>query len=406
MKKGRYVWSIIFDLLIIASVAFAGANYYLGFLPFEPLIEWKSLIFEFGAISAVFAVLVSLISLISDIVCLAAKKRTCGFVGVLKMLSAGMALCAIINYFALDAFLYTIEPVGWATQSEASAMLNWALDWHAPLFFTVVAPALTIIDFIFLELEPKLKTRNFLWSLIPGAAYVGFMGVYEYLFVIPGKKTFPSASYLYKPFNFNGAAIYKPIIVLGGGVIGLLLMTLLLLAVRNAMRKAVVKDVIAVVAPAEEKPVEETPVVEEKLAEEENAPAPVEETPVAEEKPVEEAPAPKKKTGKKVIILKSEVDKAREEGIDIERDDGDEAAEEAEERKEEVANKTAYRSTRRVYHISRQASGKWQVKLATGERAIKLFDTQAQAIVYAKGLVKTQGGSIRIHGVSGKMRKE
>lgn len=406
MKKGRYVWSIIFDLLIIASVAFAGANYYLGFLPFDPLIEWKSLVFEFGAISAVFAVLVSLISLISDIVCLAGKKRTSGFVGVLKMLSAGMALCAIINYFALDAFLYTIEPVGWASADEAAAMLKWALDWHAPLFFTLVAPVLVIIDFLFLELEPKLKARNFLWALIPGGAYVGFMGVYSYLFVATGEKHFPNASYLYKPFNFSGAAIYKPIIVLGGGLIGLLLITLLLLAVRNAMRKAVVKEVVVAAAPAEEKPVEEV-VSEEKPVEETQN---VEEAPVVEEKPVaapaEETPAPKKKTGKKVIILKSEVDKAREEGIDIERDDGDEAAEEAEERKEEAANKSAYRSTRRVYHISRQASGKWQVKLATGERAIKLFDTQAQAIVYAKALVKTQGGSIRIHGVSGKMRKE
>lgn len=405
MKKGRYVWSIIFDLLIIASVAFAGANYYLGFLPFEPLIGWKSLIFEFGAISAVFAVFVSLISIISDIVCLASKKRTCGFVGVLKMLSAGMALCAIVNYFALDAFLYTIEPIGWASADEAAAMLKWALDWHAPLFFTLVAPALVIIDFLFLELEPKLKVRNFLWALIPGGAYVGFMGVYSYLFVATGEKSFPNASYLYKPFIFAGAAIHKPIIVLGGGVIGLLLITLLLLAVRNAMRKAVVKEAVAVI-PVEEKPVEEV-VAEEKPVEETPM---VEETPVVEEKPVaapvEETPAPKKKAGKKVIILKSEVDKAREEGIDIERDDGDEAVEEAEERKEEAANKSAYRSARRVYHISRQASGKWQVKLATGERAIKLFDTQAQAIVYAKGLVKTQGGSIRIHGVSGKMRKE
>jgi hypothetical protein len=48
----------------------------------------------------------------------------------------------------------------------------------------------------------------------------------------------------------------------------------------------------------------------------------------------------------------------------------------------------------------------WQVKLATGQKAIKLFSTQEEAINYAKGLVKTQGGSIRVHSLKGKMRKE
>jgi hypothetical protein len=61
----------------------------------------------------------------------------------------------------------------------------------------------------------------------------------------------------------------------------------------------------------------------------------------------------------------------------------------------------------RVYHISKQIdSGKWQVRLATGQKAIKLFDTQEQAIFYAKSLVKSQGGSIRVHSLKGKMRKE
>lgn len=60
----------------------------------------------------------------------------------------------------------------------------------------------------------------------------------------------------------------------------------------------------------------------------------------------------------------------------------------------------------RVYHISRQKMvGKWQVKLATSNKVIKFFDTQYEAINFAKALVKTQGGSIRIHSVKGKMRK-
>ncbi len=62
--------------------------------------------------------------------------------------------------------------------------------------------------------------------------------------------------------------------------------------------------------------------------------------------------------------------------------------------------------TSRVYHISRQKMvGKWQVKLAGSKKPIKYFDTQLEAINFAKGLVKNQGGSIRIHSVTGQMRK-
>ena len=60
----------------------------------------------------------------------------------------------------------------------------------------------------------------------------------------------------------------------------------------------------------------------------------------------------------------------------------------------------------KTYHIAKRASdGKWQVKLASGEIAIKLFDTQAEAIEYAKKMAENQNGSIRVHSVKGKMRK-
>ncbi len=55
--------------------------------------------------------------------------------------------------------------------------------------------------------------------------------------------------------------------------------------------------------------------------------------------------------------------------------------------------------------VKKNKDGKWQIKLATGERAIKLFDKQRDAIEYAKNLMETQGGSIRIHSLKGKIRK-
>lgn len=60
----------------------------------------------------------------------------------------------------------------------------------------------------------------------------------------------------------------------------------------------------------------------------------------------------------------------------------------------------------RNYHVSTRADGKWQVKFAGGEKAIKLFDTQAEAIAYAKKLAQNQEGSISIHKKDGKLRKQ
>lgn len=59
------------------------------------------------------------------------------------------------------------------------------------------------------------------------------------------------------------------------------------------------------------------------------------------------------------------------------------------------------------YHISKRAEdGKWQVKFANGQKAIKLFDTQAEAITYAKSLAESQDGLVTIHKVDGKIRKQ
>ena len=73
---------------------------------------------------------------------------------------------------------------------------------------------------------------------------------------------------------------------------------------------------------------------------------------------------------------------------------------------EEVEGDEETKQRAKVYHVTRHAaSGKWQVKLAGGKVAIKLFDTQLEAIKYAKELAANQEGSIRVHSLKGKMRK-
>ena len=56
----------------------------------------------------------------------------------------------------------------------------------------------------------------------------------------------------------------------------------------------------------------------------------------------------------------------------------------------------------RNYHVSKRAEdGKWQVKFAGGEKAIKLFDTQKEALEYTKKMAENQGGSVLVHASKG-----
>ena len=71
-----------------------------------------------------------------------------------------------------------------------------------------------------------------------------------------------------------------------------------------------------------------------------------------------------------------------------------------------AADKTDKQASSKTYHISlRKGDGKWQVKIGGGEKAIKLFDTQAQAIDYAKSLADNQDANIVIHKKDGSFRK-
>lgn len=70
-------------------------------------------------------------------------------------------------------------------------------------------------------------------------------------------------------------------------------------------------------------------------------------------------------------------------------------------------SKTTKAPSKKVYHVSlRKDDGKWQVKYGGGKKAIKLFDTQAEAIKFAEERADSQEGSISIHKKDGKIRKQ
>ena len=56
----------------------------------------------------------------------------------------------------------------------------------------------------------------------------------------------------------------------------------------------------------------------------------------------------------------------------------------------------------RVYHVSkREDDGKWVVKFAGGDKVIKTFDTQKEAIEYTKQMAENQGGKMLVHNSKG-----
>jgi len=55
----------------------------------------------------------------------------------------------------------------------------------------------------------------------------------------------------------------------------------------------------------------------------------------------------------------------------------------------------------RVYHVVKREDGKWEVKFAGGDKAIKLFKTQAEAVAYTKEMAKNQDGKMLVHNSKG-----
>lgn len=64
--------------------------------------------------------------------------------------------------------------------------------------------------------------------------------------------------------------------------------------------------------------------------------------------------------------------------------------------------KVAKKEPVRVYHVAKREDGKWQIKFAGGEKAIKLFNTKAEADAAAKEMAANQNGTVLVHASKGK----
>ena len=128
--------------------------------------------------------------------------------------------------------------------------------------------------------------------------------------------------------------------------------------------------------------------------------------PAEEEQEKEEKPAPKKapakKEAKKAPAKKEEAKKSARETTTIKKP----SRETQTVKKAEILTNEEGKQFVKAYHVSqRKELNKWQVKGAGSEKAIKLFDTQKEAIEYANQLSANNGAAVRVHSRAGKMRK-
>jgi DNA polymerase III gamma/tau subunit len=161
--------------------------------------------------------------------------------------------------------------------------------------------------------------------------------------------------------------------------------------------------------PEEEEPEEEAEEEEEQLAEEaeeaKEEPAPAKKAPAKKQ----EKNAPAKKEEKKAPAKKA----ASRETTTIKKPASREtttikkpARETQTVKKAEILTNEEGKQFVKAYHVSqRKELKKWQVKGAGSEKAVKLFDTQKEAIEYANQLAANNGAAVRVHSRAGKMRK-
>lgn len=68
----------------------------------------------------------------------------------------------------------------------------------------------------------------------------------------------------------------------------------------------------------------------------------------------------------------------------------------------EVIVEEKKKASKKMYHIAKREDGKWQVKFAGGAKAIKLFDTKAEAVAYTESMANNQDAGVLIHPSKGK----
>lgn len=357
------VFGLIFSLLTFLS-AFAGvAWYYLTRQPSE--LANGPTYFYYTINSNIFVGITSFIGVISSAMCLTRREDKVSKLALVLKFS-GVAVVTL-TFITVCFWLMT-------GTFEAASLVN---DFN--IFLHFLTPILALVTFILFDHYTKrLKYIDVLLAYIPTLIYTVI-----YVLLV--------AAFNKQEYNVYLFGVRDGVFSLTDGLVDLLIMLAVSFALFNAtfflhklFRKFMYREPRTNLAAHEE--IFGVNVIDEQ----------------AEKQAEKDAEA--KKEAEEIAQVKEE-DKIAKETQKAKEKKAKELAKK--ELNPQEKPKTAEKTGPRVYHISRSSKqeGMWQVKLASGEKAVKLFKTQKEAIDYAKSLVNTNGGSIRIHSMKGKIRK-
>jgi hypothetical protein len=355
MKKTFVVISLILNVLLFICEGFSLANCYFGFVGGNAM--GNGMFSYFTNDSNILVLIASLLVIVFDSIALKKEKRIPFGISLFKFIAS---VSVVTTMVVVLTFLAPQEV-------RAGHSYFGMFAWPNFLFLHLICPLLALVSFLFFDPTMPMKKINFLYSLLSVVLYAAIIGTFcsLHLFGLPNI------------YNFMDVTVdwVKSLIAVLAILAGTALVGLLLLWIKQLLQKK--EEALVPAAPTK-----------------------------AQGEPAADLPNDKPSTTSAPVAESSNDDV-----VVVEDSEDDELAEEEQEIKEEEeakkTNPTGYMNRPRIYHIAKQDStGKWQVRLATGQKAIKLFDTQAEAIAYAKSLVKTQGGSIRVHSLKGKLRKE
>lgn len=382
MSKREKTFSIISIVLNILTIgAVIGSFVYSFFLTGEEALMakgFKSLKF-YTVLSNLLLAILTVPLLVHEIMGLKDENKSVPlYATILKFLGVAGTT---ITFLTVVCFLSPMEVINGGSYFTMFIGSNF--------IYHLVAPLLALISFTIFESNSHLKFKETPFGLISVVAYAIFYILnLKFHFMTNGKDN------VYDWYGFLGNDgnrsiwIVVVIMLVASYAICLLLWALKLLFGHLLFAK--------VPMPIEEKAETEK---QEESKENEKIEETKEPEQVKEEEPKKEAQSEESED------KPEETQEPSDEEIDVEIDDTNEDKNQKSSTKIPSNKTNTYNGKTRTYHISKVEGKGWQVKLATGKKAIKYFPTQKEAIAYAKSLSLSQGGSVRIHSVKGKMRK-
>ena len=364
----RNFLQLILNLLCLGAVLY-GVLTALSAFGFDKIDAYRLFYLDGGFFTGVFIVICAFFGMILNIIRICKNKNIkCSPLYFLSFSTAVLAIGSIA-FNGAYGFLHSVDTV-YGLDLTILKQFNFQ---NICLYF--IAPSVFTFSFLFLSTEKERKIGH----VFDGPVLTIIFVLYSIIFASVNH-IIPDYYAMFDINQFLPERWYLILTIFIVLMIGPFIGGLIMYSINNKISAKVVSEDIPnanQVEPAIAS--ENNKVVEETISEQ-----PVDEPKIEVEPEIEEdINAPKKKTSKKSVNKSNK--KAKKTST----------------KKEEPENDLP-----RVYHVSKRSEDNmWQVKFANGKRAVKLFKTQAEAMEYAKSLASSNGGSIRVHSLKGKIRK-